>query len=559
MKLQNLIIKNFRGLKGDQNIIDFSKSNIIYLIGQNNVGKSTFLRAYEFFVNSSQKASREDFLNHSDTIPIEIEGIFLKEEFDDQDSDLSGSGRLEEPDWINKWVDENSLVKVRKKWEAEGQAFKKETFSPPENEYIENGFGGLHQKFQKYTPTPISINAMEDKNTLEEKVNALMQKDFIKKLKEDYPVELEALISGIKELQEKIAGTKAVGELNEELNENFQKVFADLTLKIEAKHEENIKVEDSFKKNYSIHVSKDGDDRKETFLQYGHGVIRQALFNFLAFLQKTSTATRKEYIILFEEPEFCLHPKVAFKLRQSLYDLAEDSPYQILCATHSPLMIDISKPHSSLVRITKDISEETHTYQIDDTLFQRDEETKNRVQMINRFNPHICEVFYADVVLLVEGDTETIVYRDLLNRFFSNKEIFVLNTATKNNIPFFQEVLTAFCIKHFIIHDTDTRLNSSGNTNSAWTLNERIQDKITEAAGLSKRYVHITNFETAHGINLTGKDKPLKAYEFARDLTLDSNVDCLNWLKDITHDQAIVHDQNYIEANVQSITRAKPS
>ncbi|MFT0342585.1 TOPRIM nucleotidyl transferase/hydrolase domain-containing protein [Bacteroides thetaiotaomicron] len=57
--------------------------------------------------------------------------------------------------------------------------------------------------------------------------------------------------------------------------------------------------------------------------------------------------------------------------------------------------------------------------------------------MVNRFNPHICEAFYADKVLLVEGDTETIVYRDLLNRFFPDEEIFVLNTGSKMNIPFF--------------------------------------------------------------------------------------------------------------------------
>jgi predicted ATP-dependent endonuclease of OLD family len=64
MKLAKLKIQNFRGLKGNNNEIDFAKSNIIFLIGQNNVGKSTYLRAYEFFTNSSQKAVIEDFYNH---------------------------------------------------------------------------------------------------------------------------------------------------------------------------------------------------------------------------------------------------------------------------------------------------------------------------------------------------------------------------------------------------------------------------------------------------------------------------------------------------------------
>lgn len=62
MKLQRITIKNFRGLKGDSNTIDFSNSNIIFLIGQNNVGKSTYLRAYEFFVNPAQSAEKEDFI-----------------------------------------------------------------------------------------------------------------------------------------------------------------------------------------------------------------------------------------------------------------------------------------------------------------------------------------------------------------------------------------------------------------------------------------------------------------------------------------------------------------
>ena len=64
MKLQKLIISNYRGLKGSENIIDFLNSDIIFLIGQNNVGKSTYLRAYEFFVNPKQSATIEDFYNY---------------------------------------------------------------------------------------------------------------------------------------------------------------------------------------------------------------------------------------------------------------------------------------------------------------------------------------------------------------------------------------------------------------------------------------------------------------------------------------------------------------
>ena len=558
MKLSKLIIQNFRGLKGAQNEIDFTNSNIIFLIGQNNVGKSTYLRAYEFFTHSSQKASIEDFYNHTSENPIIIEGWFIKEDEDVNDADLQGKGKEKDAEWISKWVGEDGFIKIKKEWKNIGGSFEKFTFSPLENNWVLNGFGGMDTLFARYAPTPIAISAMEDQASLEEKVNKLIQDDFIKKVKENYFEDYNKLIEGVKNLQAKITGSESVENLNAELNKHFQKVFADLTLKIQASKDENIKIEDAFKKNHSVIVERKENPRKETFLQNGHGVIRQALFNFLTFLKKDTETNRKQYLILFEEPEVFLHPKVAFKLRESLYELAENSPYQVICATHSPLMIDISKPHASLIRVVKNTDETTATFQVGEDVFGRDDEQKERVQMLNRFNPHVCEAFYADKVILVEGDTETIVYRDLLKRYFQDEEIFVLNTGSKTNIPFFQEILTKFNINHFIIHDTDTEKAGNGNNNPAWSLNQTIWTKIEEAnkvkPNLARRYVHITNFEIAHNITLSGgKDKPLKAYQFVKGIDKDKEVpDCLKWLVDIAGKKEILHDMDYINKSVSN-------
>lgn len=89
MKLIKLIISNFRGLKGS-NVIDFTNSNIIFLIGQNNIGKSSFLRAYEFFIDPKQIAKTDDFNNYDYSTPIVIEGIF---ELDEEDSMILTSKR----------------------------------------------------------------------------------------------------------------------------------------------------------------------------------------------------------------------------------------------------------------------------------------------------------------------------------------------------------------------------------------------------------------------------------------------------------------------------------
>ena len=149
MKLLTLKIQNFRCLKGDRNIIDFSKSNILFLIGQNNVGKSTYLRAYEFFVNSKQSATREDFYNYDTDTPIIIEGTFRKEENDDANVDFQGTGRNADPEWVNKWVDAQNLIRIRKTWNGVG-LFSKETFDPIQNQWVANGFGGMDSLFTKY-------------------------------------------------------------------------------------------------------------------------------------------------------------------------------------------------------------------------------------------------------------------------------------------------------------------------------------------------------------------------------------------------------------------------
>lgn len=563
MRLLKLKIQNFRCLKGDSNVIDFSKSNILFLIGQNNVGKSTYLRAYEFFVASKQSAVREDFYNYDINTPIIIEGTFLKEENDDTNTDFIGTGRTADPEWINKWVGANNIIKIRKTWTGVG-LFSKETFDPIQNQWVANGFGGMDSLFTKYAPYPIFISAMEDEASLEEKVNKLIQDHYLKKLKVDYAEPYQEIVEKITNLQDRILGSDGIQQWNNELNEQFHGIFPTLTLKIQAAKEDNIKIEDAFKKNHTITVEKDGCERKETFLQNGHGIIRQALFNFLSFLKEQDEDGQKKYIILFEEPELFLHPKVTLKLRNSLYELAQNSNYQILCATHSPMMIDISRPHASLIRAVKDSYENTITYQVDEDVFAKNEERKKRVQMINRFNPHICEAFYADDVILVEGDTEAIVYRDLLSRFYPNKEIFVLNTGSKNNIPFFQEILTKFRIKHCVIHDVDTEYNSKGDHNSAWTLNRSIWDLVVQAnqeqSGLARRYVHNANFENAHKYNLlSGKEKPFQAFKFAQTIqNREGDIpDCLKWLDDYCGEQQITHDMEYIEKNKKELAQVE--
>lgn len=495
---------------------------------------------------------------------LEMEGWFIHEAEDVEDESFAGKGKSKDPQWVSKWADADGIIKVRKTWSVENSLFKKQTFSPQKDQWIDNGFGGGDSLFTKAAPIPIAINAMEDEESLNEKVNKLMQERYLKKIRESQSELYEEALGKIQKLEEAITNSEEIGKLNVELNSHFKKVFSELSLKIQAQNVEDIKLEDLFKKNHTISVERDNTTRPETFLQNGHGVIRQALFNFITFLRDISEQDKKEYLILYEEPELFLHPRVTFKLRNSLYDLAKDSPYQILCATHSPLMIDVSRPHASLVRAIKVAGEETETFQVGEDVFNKDEERKQYVQMINRFNPHVCEAFYADKVILVEGDTEAIVYRALLKKYYPEEEVFVLNTGSKNNIPFFQEILTAFHIEHYAIHDIDTEYNSNEKRNSAWILNQKIWDLVEEAnreqPGLARRYVHNANFENAHKYKLlNGANKPLQASKFV-DKVIKGEIkdpDCKKWLDDIMGSKSVTHDMDYINSVKKTLDEIK--
>ena len=65
-------------------------------------------------------------------------------------------------------------------------------------------------------------------------------------------------------------------------------------------------------------------------------------------------------------------------------------------------------------------------------------------------------MFFADKVLLVEGVSDRILMRGLIDRFYSvNKEIKVVETNGKGSMDVFSDVLEAFHIPYSILVDAD--------------------------------------------------------------------------------------------------------
>lgn len=565
MKLIELTVKNFRSIKGDGITLSLEDSDIIFLFGQNNAGKSSLLAAYEYMIAPNKKAGLDDFLGFDVDKVIEIKASFLKEDGDDVEFEQKG---------FNKWVDQDGRISFRKTWAAANEVGQKETLDPESDQYVSDGFGGLEQHLTKHSPTPVRIPAFPTSADLTKFVKDMIQKSVLKSLKDEEAEAYDKVLTEINLLQDRILSKEVITGKSANANRNFQKIFPNLTLDISPIEGQEFNLASSLEKEFSVIIKDDRfPETKQDFSNHGHGVIRQTLFNFLGIVKNElppedgDVVVKKDFIILYEEPEVYLHPKSINLLRTVLYDLCTTSPFQIICASHSPSLIDISKPHTTLVRMIRDSEANTKLYQVGEDIFSGTDELKQKVQMINRFNPNVCESFFSDEVILVEGDTEAIVVREILERKFPPKDIYVVNTGSKNNIPFYQRIFNHFHIKQHIVHDSDTRYlydkgtaedggtvftrrtnnDGSAKVNSAWSLNSSIWNEIQagnqKKEGLAQRFVSVYDFESSHNYEHDkdkDKGKPLSAFEFANGIDVNGNepivefVDMINGAREKT-------------------------
>jgi putative ATP-dependent endonuclease of the OLD family len=533
MKILQFGVNNFRGISGgiENNSIDFKNTNTIFLFGQNNVGKSTFLKSYEFFF-SNQKVTIDDFHKRENGTRIEFIATFELDDLDFQRIEANAPGKI--TSLKETWLKSNCL-KIRRIYElsSSGKIENTKNYTlkndnenwdfPEESDWQEKNYGGigLDGVFQSLLPRPIFIKAMPTESEVETIINSILADKASKGLKDSEIEELKKAQDTIKELQDKLYNPESILKYKEDVNKHFKDLFPNISIELSEK-DRVVWSENKFGKTFKIHFNKlneDGDEDTNIPNSYdnvGHGAIRTAIFTLLLMRDIAEEfqrqENRKDYLVLFEEPELFLHPKLMKELRTLIYKVTENEfPYQVLCASHSPQMIDISKQKSSLVRMVNN-SLGTKIFQINDLYLSEAKEVsitelKEEMNEVLRFNPFICESFYSDEVVLIEGPTEEIICRGFFTEKQCDKDIFIVNCGTVNNIPFYQRVFSKFNIKYHVICDTDNSIQNGIDSYSNPIFSSGIQKTIYEKiksdsdnseynVGLLR--VHNTTFEPAH-------------------------------------------------------------
>lgn len=387
MKLSKLYIKGFRNFK--EATINFNNQSLI--IGANDVGKTNLLYALRVlldrgFSDLDLELKESDFYAYEETNEVIITAFFddIKEDciLSKMKGDISGDGNL-----------------VIKYLATKGEDYK---FFCGKSDADED----LHEYAIPYYRKVLNIKYINSKRDFWGYINKT-KNILLQQAKEDRSAETidmdDALYKQIsdklKEVDSQIPELSYVKNATEQINEELNKL---------AIHNQEQKVVfdtastdiDSVINKISI-TSKHGDKK---LLIGGEGRLNQIYLSLWASQNRISEYSNEVSILCVEEPEAYLHPHQQRELARYLCQVLKG---QVILTSHSPYIVCEFSPNS-IMRLYKDDQE---TKVASDGCSSVIEEGFDGFGY--RMSVIPAEAFFADCVILVEGQSELIFYKTL--------------------------------------------------------------------------------------------------------------------------------------------------
>lgn len=503
MKLIELQIRNFGCI--DEKGITIKIDDIVVLIGPNNVGKTTALKAYELFRSSGTPQTIDNFYQNNENNPIEIAGVF--NEINEEDKAQIGEK------WIYLNEDGDEVIKYKWVWNRSGEKGNKYSWNNSEKKWIVGGMGGWDTKIASCIPLPLIISPFDDSEQLEKQIVELLTsavKDNVKS-NQSKIVQMIDQINGLaRDVKNEIS--EELSKTTDRLQKNLSDIFPDHTVDIEPQVGK-LDVDKILATGTRLQIAS-VDGKYYPLANQGSGLQRAFLWSAIEALAdsgkmksgRASIRNEEPKILLVEEPESFLHPPAIRSAREALYKIAELENWQVMITTHSPIFIDVSKPHTTIIRVEKNEENVTKIFSTEKANFSEDE--RERLQMIRNCHPTVNEFFFANKVILVEGDTEQAVFNKV-----KQEDTTILNCRGKANIPMFEKILNHFGMSYIVIHDLDSpKVNRKGTwvKNPMWSINEKIFLESINGKN-NQVIVNVPDFEGQFFGYLQSGDKPYNA------------------------------------------------
>jgi len=537
-RLTKLIIRNYRCIGSTP--VELELDEIVVLVGANNVGKSSILKAYELAMSQGSKNADlkiEDFPNNvidSENLPeIELHTIVY---------DNTPGER-----WIQTLENGEMLVRERWIWETPGKP-RREGFDVLEGDWSENVPWGAPNVANTRRPEPHKVDAFDSPEEQAKAIKALLMQalnERVKNLKsgseeaDGEENDYQKLLIKVKELQKKIVSEaqEQIDAVNSELTDVVEKIFPNYKIDFDAKPEDDLdKTINLFKADTQLLMGPN-DGYLSTVDRQGSGARRTLLWTAIKFISennekaKPDTAIKRPHLLLIDEPEICLHPTAIREACNVLYDLPNSGKWQVMVTTHSPIFIDFSKDNTTIIKVEK-----TSTGEITGTTVFRpekaklDDDDKKNLKLLNICDPYVAEFFFGGKVIVVEGDTEYTAFNYIKNRKPEQyKDVHIIRARGKATIVSLVKVLNHFGSQYSVLHDSDspriTTKTGREMANPAWGNNRNILAAVqAKPADTSVRLLaSLPNFEEAYFGEEIDSEKPYNALR-----TLESNEEKFN-------------------------------
>lgn len=393
MKISQIEINNFRSIKE----LIVTPENLCALIGPNSTGKTNVLKAIDLVLGegwtTKAKIARELF--HDTNQPVVIEIQF--------------SSPIE---FTNKkgWQVSVSSIKLEMTLEPELSA--QTTINDGDKFYDQDQFKRLCHFILIPSERQLGSELRVSQWTMLGKLMRLVYENYVSQFDGNEKNLKDTFAKEIKPAKDFLEADFSTDEVTyKKFVDTFKKYCKENSAGLANEFDPVLDIYNLnwFYKTLQIHVKEKFPEKHFDSEEVGAGMQNLLM---ISIFQTYAELMGGKVIFGIEEPEIYLYPQAQRALYRNFIELSETT--QIFYTTHNPNFVNASRP-GDIVLLRKD--EEQGTYKLEkDPYFNSEIANKEQYKIYTQFNPERNELFFARKVLLVEGDSDKILFTTLCEK-----------------------------------------------------------------------------------------------------------------------------------------------